>query len=160
MIPFAEHYPDLAERETRSLLIKGRSDLPDGDYGFVELFCDEPDCDCRRVMIDVLRRDTGWSRIWATINYGWENLAFYRRWGGRGVNAALVKGPFLDPLNPQTPYSAVLLTLFGTMLQSADYIERLRTHYQMFRTSVVDVADRHPHISTPRRTRGPSRFTH
>lgn len=142
MIPFAERRPGLAERETRSVRIAGRLDLPDGDYGFVELYCDEPACDCRRVMIDVLRHDTGWDRIWATINYGWEDLAFYRRWGGRGVNAAQLKGPFLDPLNPQTSYSPVLLALFRTLLQSPEYVERLRTHYLLFRTDLAHADNR------------------
>src|SRR6266581_1506064 len=84
MIPFIERFPDLGGRETRSVTATQRPDLPDGEYGFVELYCDEPGCDCRRVTIDVLRPETGWSKIWATISYGWESLDFYRTWGGVG----------------------------------------------------------------------------
>jgi hypothetical protein len=42
------------------------------------LYCDEPGCDCRRVTINVLRPETGWGKVWATISYGWESTDFYK----------------------------------------------------------------------------------
>ncbi len=136
MIPFMERFPEVGARETRSVTVPPRQDLPEGEYGFVELYCDEPGCDCRRVMIDVLRPETGWSEVWATISYGWESLDFYRKWGGAHSDPIEMKGPYLDPLNLQTQHSPALLNLFRFLLQSPDYIERLRRHYQMFRDSV------------------------
>jgi hypothetical protein len=136
MIPFAERFPELGARETRSVTAIHRPDLPDGEYGFLELYCDEPGCDCRRVMIDVLRPETGWSKIWATISYGWESLDFYRKWGGAGSDPIEIKGPYLDPLNPQTKYSSALLHLFQFLIQSPHYVDRLQRHYQIFREAV------------------------
>jgi len=136
MIPFMKRFPELAARETRTVTVKDRHDLPDGEYGFVELYCDEPGCDCRRVMIDVLRPGTAWSKIWATIGYGWESLGFYGKWEGSGRGSIELKGPYLDPLNPQTKYSPALLNLFRFLLTSPDYVERFKRHYQMFRDSV------------------------
>jgi hypothetical protein len=135
MSPFIERFPELGARETRSVTVTQRQDLPDGEYGFLEFYCDEPGCDCRRVMIDVLRPGTGWDKIWATISYGWESLDFYRKWGGGG-DPSEMKGPYLDSLNPQTNYSPALLNLFRFLLQSTEYVERLKRHYQMFRDSV------------------------
>jgi len=135
MIPFLERFPELGTRETRSVTATHRQDLPDGEYGFLELYCDEPGCDCRRVIIDVLRPETGWSKIWATISYGWETLDFYRKWGGDS-DPIEMKGPYLDPINPQTKYSSALLHLFRFLIQSPDYVERLQRHYQMFRASI------------------------
>ncbi len=60
MIPFMEKFPELAAAETRSARVAGHESLPDGDYGFFELYCNEPGCDCRRVIVTVLREDTGW----------------------------------------------------------------------------------------------------
>jgi hypothetical protein len=134
MIPFMEKFPALAARETRSLLVRGREDLPDGDYGFLELYCDEPGCDCRRVMIAVARDDPGGPRILANINYGWESPDFYKQWGGRDLH--LPQGPFLDPMNPQSKCARTLLKLFQFVLQSPEYIPRLQRHYQMFREKV------------------------
>lgn len=136
MIPFMERFRDLAARETRSVTVSGRTDIPDGEYGFLEFFCDEPGCDCRRVMITVLRSDTDWNKIWASINYGWESVEFYEQWGGPWVTAATANGPFLDPLNPQTPYAPALLNLFRHLLQSPDYARRIQTHYEIFRQTV------------------------
>ena len=80
MTPFMERFPEVGARETRSVTVTNRQDLPDGEYSFLEFYCNEPGCDCRRVMIDVLRPETGWSKVWATISYGWESLDFYRKW--------------------------------------------------------------------------------
>ena len=136
MTPFMERFPEVGARETRSATVTQRQDLPDGEYGFLELYCDEPGCDCRRVTICVLRPETGWSKIWATISYGWESVDFYREWGGAHSDPIEMKGPCLDPLNAQTKYSSALLNLFRFLLQSTDYVERLKRHYQMFRDSV------------------------
>ena len=145
MTPFMEKFPELGARETRSVTVTQRQDLPDGEYGFVEFYCDEPGCDCRRVMIDVLRPETGWSKIWATISYGWESLDFYKKWGGAGNDSMEMKEPYLDPLNPQTNYSTALLNLFRFLVQSPDYVERLQCHYRMFRAAVDDDHGRHNH---------------
>jgi hypothetical protein len=150
MTPFMERFPELGARETRSVTVTQRQDLPDGEYGFLEFYCDEPGCDCRRVMIDVLRPETGWSKIWATIGYGWESLDFYRKWGGAANDPIEMKGPYLDPLNPQTKYSPALLNLFRFLLQSTDYVDRLKRHYQMFRDSVAKGHGRHGNLETNR----------
>ena len=54
----------------------------------------------------------------------------------RSSDPVEMKGPYLDPLNPQTKYSSALLDLFRFILHSPDYIERLKRHYRMFRDSV------------------------
>ena len=136
MTLFMERFPDLGARETRSARIAGRDDVPDGEYGFLEFYCDEPGCDCRRVTISVLRRDTGQGRIWATISYGWENADFYRRWSNASSDPIELQGPCLDSLNPQTEYSPALLDLFRCLLESTEYVERLKRHYRMFRDSL------------------------
>lgn len=136
MIPFYTKFPDLAFRETRSITVRGRTDLPDGEYGFLEFYCDEVDCDCRRVIVNVLSPVTG-AKVWATINYGWESLEFYERWMRNKEDAVGCKGPSLDPLNPQTPYSPVLLRLFEFILKDAKYVERLKRHYELFKRAVA-----------------------
>jgi len=150
MTPFVERFPEVGARETRSVTVTHRQDLPQGEYGFLELYCDEPGCDCQRVMIDVLRPETGWSEIWATISYGWQSLDFYRKWGGAASDPIEIKGPYLDPLNPQTKYSSALLNLFRFLLQSPDYVERLKWHYQMFRDSVEKGQGRHHRLESNR----------
>lgn len=140
MSPFLERFPELGARETRSLTIPRGNDLPDGEYGFIELYCDEPHCDCRRVTIAVLRPHTGW-KFWATISYGWESLAFYQKWSKapEPLDPREWQGPYLDPLCEQTQYSSALLDLFHhVVLASPAYLERLKRHYRLFRTAVEE----------------------
>ena len=62
------------------------------------------------------------------------------KWGVGDSDPIQIKGPYLDPLNPQTKYSSALLNLFRFLVQSPEYVLRLQRHYQMFRES-VDRAD-------------------
>jgi hypothetical protein len=157
MTPFMERFPELAARETRSVTLRDRDDLPNGEYGFIEFYCDEPHCDCRRVMVVVLRPETGW-KFWAAINYGWESVEFYRRWAGAPPSDdSPWQGPVLDPLTEPTPYAPALLELFKFILQSPGYVPRLQKHYQLFRAAVEEEAvrkdptPRSPAGSTPPR---------
>jgi hypothetical protein len=139
MTPFVERFPGLGVRETRSLIVTGRPPLPNGEYGFLEFYCNEPRCDCRRVMVLVVRPETGWKKIWATLNYGWESEEFYQRWAKAPPEDQFHwQGPFLDPLGAQTSYAGALLDLFKLMVQAPDYVERLQRHYQLFRSAVED----------------------
>src|SRR5205814_215279 len=63
MTPFMKRFPELGARETRSVTVPDKEDLPSGEYGFIELYCNEPQCDCRRVVVVVLRPETGW-KFW------------------------------------------------------------------------------------------------
>lgn len=160
MIPFTERFLELGARETRSVTVTGQPDLPDGDYGFLELYCNEPGCDCRRVTISVLRPETGWSKVWATISYGWESVDFYEKWGGRHSDPVEMQGPCLDTFNPQTQYSPALLKVFRVLLQSPDYVERFKRHYRMVRDSVDSletkrVENRRRRVRDPKRRRRP-----
>ncbi len=135
MTPFYTRFRDLAFQEMRAATVQGRSDIPDDEYGFLELYCDEPDCDCRRVVINVISQ-TGGPKVWATINYGWESPEFYVRWAGYAAAAQDMAGAVLDPLNPQTRYSSALLRLFEFVLEDEAYVDRLKRHYQMFKAAV------------------------
>jgi hypothetical protein len=53
-----------------------------------------------------------------------------------GYDPIKIKGPYLDPLNSQSNYSSALLNLFRFLIQSPEYVDRLKRHYQMFRESV------------------------
>ena len=132
---FATKFPDLAWRETRTITVRAHDELPDGEYGFIESYCDDVSCDCRRVMLMVLGRTSG-SRVWATISYGRESEEFYERWVGRAEEGWNNKGPYLDPFNPQTEYAGALLRMFEYVLTDQVYVERLERHYRMFKAAV------------------------
>ena len=154
MTPFMKRFPRLAASETRSVTITDRDDLPNGEYGFIEFYCNEPQCDCRRVLVVVLRPETGW-KFWAAINYGWESVEFYQKWAGAPTSDRYGwTGPFLDPMSEQTAYAPALLNLFKFILQSPGYAQRLKKHYQLFRAAVEEeFATRNPTRRYPEQQR-------
>jgi hypothetical protein len=62
MIPFHSVLPEIAQREVRCVhlgIVPGvtlSSGLSAGEYAFVESYCDDVNCDCRRVFIQVFAR--------------------------------------------------------------------------------------------------------
>ncbi len=132
MIPFYSKFPELAVKETRTVMLRGDDDLPDGEYGFIEFYCDEPACDCRRVVVNVMTPHTG-ATVWATMSFGWESLQFYQDRLGYLEDATVAKGPSLDPLNAQTKYAPALLRLFRFVLTDDTYVERLKSHYHLLK---------------------------
>lgn len=127
--------PEIGKAETRSVTVHNWTGVPDGEYGFLELYCDDPKCDCRRVCVQVVRRDSG-PTVWATISYGWESLAFYEQWTKDKELARHSQGIWLDPLNTQSPYAAGLLHLFNHVLQDENYAARLQKHYELFKADL------------------------
>jgi len=65
------YFPDFAKKETQTLFVPPAAiaRLPAGNYGFIELYCDEPGCDCRRVFLNVVSERR--RKIEAVIAWGW-----------------------------------------------------------------------------------------
>lgn len=112
-------------------------DLPAGNYSFLEMYCNEPDCDCRRVFFCVVSEKV--KRIEAYITYGWESPRYYRKWLGYDDPFAIsdLKGPALNVGSPQSRLAPALLNLFrDILLRDEAYIERIKRHYLMFRAKI------------------------
>lgn len=134
MLAFFEKFGDLAFEEMRACTVPPGNTIPADCYGFLEFYCTDDDCDCRRVIIKVVGQRTG-DKAWATISYGWEKAAFYRKWSPGTENAAEWFGPTLDPLNPQSAHAEAFLAIFKEILQDKSYVDRLKRHYTMFKNS-------------------------
>lgn len=135
--PFHEQFPNVAEQETRSLTVTRDTEVPAGTYLLMELYCTEPDCDCRRVFLNVISAEENESL--AVIAYGWEDQEYYEDWFGMDMPQVIdeLKGPALNTASPQSEYAPVLLkTIEEQVLTDDAYIERLQNHYQMFRDAI------------------------
>lgn len=136
---FHSRFPEIAERETRIVTLLDHSDfnLPPAHYSFLEMFCDEPGCDCRRALFSVvssLQQD-----IKAVIAWGWEERNFYAKWMGDNDPNVIdgLKGPALNLASPQSNLAPALLVLFReALLQDIAYVERVKRHYTMFREKI------------------------
>jgi len=136
---FHSRFPEVAERETRTITVIDPShfNIPPAHYSFLEMFCDEPGCDCRRVFFSVvssLQND-----IKAVIAWGWEDPCFYVKWMGDNDPHVIkdLMGPVLNLASPQSNLAPAVLKLFeGVLLKDNAYIERVKRHYVMFRETV------------------------
>lgn len=140
LVPFVRLFPRQAAEETRVLTTRDFPGLPDDEYGLLEVYCPDPSCACRRVMLSVLGRHQ--RAILATISYGFDR---------EGAMA----GPFLDPLNPQTKYAETVLLLVEEILRDPDYVARLEAHYDQVKGAMV--APSPPTRALPRRPATPDR---
>jgi hypothetical protein len=139
---FHELCPEVGLRETRSVALSSGSGngLPADNYAFLEMYCSEAGCDCRRVYLQVIAESNP-GVVLAVISWGWEPLAFYRRWGNFPKTAKEVKGmkgPALAPLNRQSDLATALLELAEhVLLASPEYVERIKRHYILCRSKIA-----------------------
>lgn len=136
---FHEQFPEMCDSETRSITLfdDDPSGLPAGEYGFFEMYCNEPGCDCRRVFFYVVTPSR--KKPLAVIAYGWETPEFYARWMRDDDPDVIreLKGPALNLASPQSPLAPLLLKLTEeVLLQDKAYVERIKRHYQMFRDKI------------------------
>jgi len=136
---FREHFPEVADRETRSIAVPPGSDvgLPPGEYGFLEMYCDERGCDCRRVFFYVIssfRRG-----VVAVVAWGWEDADFYAKWMTcpDPTTVAELRGPILNLGSPQTDLAPAILELVrNVLLRDPEYVARIKRHYGMFKDRI------------------------
>ncbi len=155
---FHHYFPEIAEKETRTMTIIRDDDvIPKSSYGLVELYCNDPDCDCRRVFFDIYDWERGKSM--AVIAYGWESAEFYRKWLRRDDPETIreLQGPILNFGSPQFKFAPAFLKLVkGVVLSDPVYIERLKSHYQVFKEKVdpthfrLSGAAKHIEIAKPK----------
>jgi len=147
---FCKHFPEIAAQETRTITVLERSSLglPPGEYTFLEMYCDERGCDCRRVFFYVVSSSK--REVKAVIAYGWESPEFYARWMGDDDPEIIKKleGPVLNMGSPQSILApAILKIVKDLILQDTIYIERIKRHYSIFR----DKIDRKQRVKRGRR---------
>lgn len=131
---FYEYYPDLAINETRSLIItNNNNNVPIGKYGYCEMFCADPKCDCRRVILNVA--DDNFNTV-AMIGFGWETEDFYKKWFKSSYFTKDDIKEFIGPTHHNgivvSEYSEFFLDFFKkTLVNDNDYIQRIKKHYKL-----------------------------
>jgi len=147
METFFSKFPDLPQKETRSITILDESHgLEVGQYSFVESSCNKAGCDCRRAMIRVLGPG---DRFYATLGYGWEDSKFYSDWIFEDEEfGEMVVGAHIYEMTPQTEHSDKLLSFFKGIVEDASYANRIKSHYELFKGKVAN-------CSLPKKVRSP-----
>jgi hypothetical protein len=135
--PLYERFRELALSETRSITINddSNSSLPPDEYAFLEAFCNDENCDCRRVMFNVVSRKN--QEVVAVIAYGWESRKFYVEWNhGKDIPEIVddMSGLILNSASKQTKLAPALLAFVrNVLLKDQAYMERVKRHYWIFK---------------------------
>jgi hypothetical protein len=143
MRAFHSLLPELAQREVRCVHLgpapgaTPETALPADEYAYLEFYCEDLSCDCRRVFLQVIAKGQP-GKVFASIGYGWEKESFYRKrmpWAPEDA-IGTVRGE-LDPLNEQSEFAQEFLDLFRRVVLDEPYRLRLRRHYQLFREELA-----------------------
>jgi hypothetical protein len=135
MIPFTKRFPELGKQETRVMVFPDDGAFPAGRYAFCEMYCEEEDCDCRRVILCIIEESCP-EKVWATISFGWDPSGSHTGWTDLELPGATASGAFLDPICPQSEHAAEFLDLFEWIIaRDPSYVERLKRHYAMFKAA-------------------------
>jgi hypothetical protein len=109
------------EPATTLALSRKTGKIPKGSYQFLEHYCTEPGCDCRRVLLVVVNEKL---KQKAAISFGFDQDSPF-------------SGPYLDNSQLQGPYAQDLLELFVQELNAGDaLLSRLYRHYAEVREKV------------------------
>jgi len=149
-IPLFKLLPEVAEKATRSLtlLVGNPFDLPPDEYGLIELYCGDRNCDCRRVFFNVVSKNR--KTTVATANFGWESKDFYASWISRGriktyneldkddqLAVDDLCGFHLNLFSEQSELAPKILKMIEDLLEAdEDYYERILRHYKIFRAKI------------------------
>ncbi len=154
--PFHDLFPDVAERETRTITALNHPRLPADDYTLVDAYCNEPGCDCQRVLLNVISRRR--KKTEAVITFGWEKRKFYANWFGDDDPEIIDEliGPAFNSASRQSELAPALLEVVSQVLEDKNYVNRLKRHYRMFKEVIdsedfeADEPDAAPRINIPR----------
>ena len=119
--PYSIIFPEKEEPVMALQLDRKTGKIPKGAYGFIEFYCTDKGCDCRRTTLFVLNEKMQQK---AVIGMGFDpddDLA----------------GPFLDDIHEQSPYAGQLLDIFIELInENPEFLEAMHRHYRDVRTKV------------------------
>lgn len=121
MQPYSVLFPDAADPVIALTLDRKTGKIPKGTYGFIEFYCTDKGCDCRRTTIFVLNEKM---KEKAVISMGFD------------LDQPLA-GPFLDEFHPQSACAEELLALFVNAInRQPEFLESFYRHYREVRSQV------------------------
>ena len=131
---FISRFAELGRKETRSATVFANNSygLPADEYGLLEMYCNDENCDCRRVFFNIASRKR--EEIIAVVTYGWESESFYRKWFGSDdteYSRMAVKemtGLGLNSASQQSKYAPAALELVRDILKDENYMARIKRH--------------------------------
>lgn len=120
-----------AECQIRTVVLTDDPYLPSGEYSFLDTYCMENNCDCRKTIIQIFHDN----KLVSIVGYGWESPKFYLRWLNSTRYRKLVKGMSglsIDSSSPNLVSPKGILLLVQHLLDD-NWTSMLRKHYSLIR---------------------------
>jgi hypothetical protein len=122
MEPYQQIFPKKVEPTMTLTLSKKVGRVPKGSYTFIECYCTDPACDCRRVTLLVVNEK---AQQKAAISFGFEP-------------GEPMSGPYLDDFQKQAPYAEELIQFFVDAINGdSDWLESMYRQYREVRKKVA-----------------------
>ncbi|MCF6313703.1 MAG: SEC-C domain-containing protein [Verrucomicrobiales bacterium] len=118
----------------RTTIIAGASDLPDGEYVFLDTYCTDNKCDCRKTIIQVFHEDL----LVSILSFGWESPKFYLRWLHNTQDREFAKemsGLSIDHSSPNRVAPEAMLSLVDHLMDET-WISVLKGNYKQIRKTI------------------------
>jgi hypothetical protein len=125
--------PDIASKGTKAIRVLNDRELPDGDYYFMEMFCDNSKCDCKEAIIEVYEKNIGMPL--ATILYRWGETVDEK--SHSGLCATCRSGVVLVSDGNQSAIAEPLRDLFAECIEERGFDTAILQHYKMFKLAVA-----------------------
>lgn len=138
MEPYHQVFPDSLDPIATLTLTRKTGAIPKGTYRFIECYCTDPECDCRRVLLLVLNDKR---KEKAAISFVFDQ-------------DGPLAGPYLEPSAKSAAYASELLEFFVDSLNAGpDWLERMYRHYRAVRQKVQGKKYRGKALPKPGRLR-------
>ena len=135
--PLDQILPEIARNEARLWEVNESTlGVPAGKYLVREFYCTELDCDCRRVLIQLLPFDNSSGKVAASINYGWERAKYYRKWSRDPVLGREMVGATLECSAEQGPHARRFLEIFKVLIKDRALVIVFRRHYNLVKEAL------------------------
>jgi hypothetical protein len=123
------------ECQVRTIVLANDPHLPDGKYIFLDTYCTDNSCDCRKTIIQIFHDN----KLVSIVSFGWESPKFYLRWLKSTRDRELAQemsGLSIDFSSPNlvSPDGIFLLV---TRLLDDKWISLLKENYRLIRKTAT-----------------------
>ncbi|MBU0569686.1 hypothetical protein KKB40_02795, partial [Patescibacteria group bacterium] len=114
-----------------------------GTYFCIENYCTEKNCDCRKVMINIIYEKDPDITL-ATISYGWESLKYYKKWAyGSKFLAKQVHGLHVELAGHQSNFTQFFIDKLRDITERSDkFANTFKNHYELFKNKAESIDDK------------------
>lgn len=139
-VPFFRLFPEEdAEMKTRKImLLQDTFGLSKGGYFLVENYCADKECDCRKVMINVVTMDSK-STILGTVGFGWEEPEYYKKWLGDDQLGEEMAGTYIEAGGIQTGMEKECLDIVKNSLRDSKFVDLIKERYSIFKNKIKNM---------------------